>query len=149
MKNLFTEADKNEIVNRINKLSPVSERLWGKMEVPQIIAHCNAALETAAGKNFPKRFFIGRLISLFTKAAFLSEKIFGKNYPTDPGYTFTGQLNFETEKGKLLSTIQDFYAGGMEKCSNHSHPFYGKLTPKEWGIAMYKHFDHHLRQFGV
>ena|SRR5688572_5032499 len=149
MKSLYTEADINEIIDRINKLSPDSQRQWGKMEVPQMFAHCNAALETAAGKNFPKRFFIGRLISPFTRASFLSEKIFGKNYPTDPSYTFTGQLIFADEIAKVVSTIQDFHDAGMAKCSSHPHPFYGKLKPNEWGIAMYKHFDHHLRQFGV
>src|SRR5687768_5912862 len=116
MKNLYTEADKNEIIDRINKLTPDSQRQWGKMEVPQMFAHCNAALETADGKNFPKRFFIGRIIAPFTKASFLSEKIFGKNYPTDPSYTFTGVMNFADEKTKLVSTIQYFHAAGMEKC---------------------------------
>ncbi|HYK18636.1 MAG TPA: hypothetical protein VEV37_11470 [Bryobacteraceae bacterium] len=23
------------------------------------------------------------------------------------------------------------------------------MTPEEWAILMYKHLDHHLRQFGV
>jgi len=27
--------------------------------------------------------------------------------------------------------------------------FFGKLSGKEWGELMYKHIDHHLRQFGA
>jgi len=28
------------------------------------------------------------------------------------------------------------------------HSFLGRLSGEEWGIMMYKHLDHHLRQFG-
>ncbi|WP_083836419.1 DUF1569 domain-containing protein [Nitritalea halalkaliphila] len=28
------------------------------------------------------------------------------------------------------------------------HPFFGPLNKKEWGIVLFKHSDHHLRQFG-
>ena len=30
---------------------------------------------------------------------------------------------------------------------NFSHWFYGKMTPEQVGISVYKHIDHHLRQF--
>lgn len=29
------------------------------------------------------------------------------------------------------------------------HPFFGKMSAREWGLIGYKHTDHHLRQFGV
>ncbi|MFD1127776.1 DUF1569 domain-containing protein [Paenibacillus provencensis] len=28
------------------------------------------------------------------------------------------------------------------------HPFFGKLTSEEWSIGLYKHLDHHLKEFG-
>ncbi|MBX2960889.1 MAG: DUF1569 domain-containing protein [Cyclobacteriaceae bacterium] len=28
-----------------------------------------------------------------------------------------------------------------------SHPFFDKLNRKEWGRLIYKHMNHHLRQF--
>jgi hypothetical protein len=30
-----------------------------------------------------------------------------------------------------------------------AHSFFGRLTPEEWATLMYKHLDHHLRQFGA
>ncbi len=30
-----------------------------------------------------------------------------------------------------------------------THPFFGSMTRSSWGVLGYKHFDHHLRQFGV
>jgi hypothetical protein len=29
------------------------------------------------------------------------------------------------------------------------HPLFGPLTGLEWGVFSYRHFDHHLRQFGA
>jgi hypothetical protein len=34
-------------------------------------------------------------------------------------------------------------------CSQYPHPFFGPLKAEQWAILMYKHVDHHLRQFGV
>jgi len=47
MNNLFDSTDTAKIIERLNKLTPKSQRLWGKMEVGQMVAHCNASLETA------------------------------------------------------------------------------------------------------
>jgi hypothetical protein len=33
------------------------------------------------------------------------------------------------------------------KCLDH--PFFGKMSAKEWATIAHKHMDHHLRQFGV
>ncbi|HLW39010.1 MAG TPA: hypothetical protein VKX31_01370 [Brumimicrobium sp.] len=32
---------------------------------------------------------------------------------------------------------------------NFVHDFFGEMTNEEIGILIYKHCDHHLRQFGV
>ena len=37
MKSVFNPSDKAELLSRIEKLSPSSQRLWGKMEVAQIV----------------------------------------------------------------------------------------------------------------
>ena len=42
-----------------------------------------------------------------------------------------------------------FHEGGESQCTSHPHPLFGKITPLEWGTGMYKHLDHHLKQFGV
>ncbi|WP_410479057.1 DUF1569 domain-containing protein [Pedobacter psychrodurus] len=34
------------------------------------------------------------------------------------------------------------------KCTRYPQAFFGPLTPEEWALMQWKHFDHHLRQFG-
>ena len=149
MKTLFNQADLAEIISRIERLSPNSQRQWGKMNVAQMLAHANASMETAIGVNTIKRLFIGRIIGPLVKPMILGPKPFGKNSPTDKTYIFKGEHDFSTEKSKSIASIKKFAEGGLSKCTTHPHPFFGHFTPEQWGVFQWKHLDHHLRQFGV
>jgi hypothetical protein len=149
MKNIFHPETLEEIKQRINKLQPNTQRLWGKMEVAQMMAHCTAALEVAAGRKFPPRIFMGRILGPLFKSVFTNEKPLRKNTPTDPSFLVIDQRNFEKEKARLLDLVTQFSTGGEANCTRHPHSFFGKLKPNEWGVGMYKHLDHHLTQFGV
>lgn len=150
MNNLFNQADTFVILSRIEKLSPNAEKQWGKMTVNQMLAHCNVSLETAMGLNFPERVgFVGRIFGALLKPGFFGEKPFPKNSQTDKNYIITDNPNFEAEKAKVLSQIKLFSEGGPAKCTTHIHAFFGKLTAEEYAIMQWKHFDHHLKQFGA
>jgi hypothetical protein len=59
------------------------------------------------------------------------------------------ERDFEEEKNRLQELINEFYSKGPDKAGLYPHPMFGKFTDTQWGQAMYKHLDHHLRQFGV
>jgi Protein of unknown function (DUF1569) len=149
MKNLFQQDACAEIVSRIDKLQPASERQWGKMNVAQMMAHCSATLDMAAGRLNPARIFIGRLIGPFVKPMFTNDKPFSRNSPTDKKLVVSDQRDFLREQEQLKLKLRQFHEGGEQACTRHPHPFFGALTPEEWSRGMYKHLDHHLRQFGA
>ena len=149
MKNLFKPEVLEEVKQRLNRLQPNTQRLWGKMEVAQMIAHCTAALQVAAGLKFPPRIFIGRIAGPFFKSAFTNSEPLKKNMPTDVSFLVIDGRNFEKEKQRLTALATQFSKGGEEECTRHPHSFFGKLSPQEWGMGMYKHIDHHFKQFGV
>lgn len=149
MNNLFNQTDLTSIIERIEKLTPNTQRQWGKMNVAQMLAHCNKSIETARGLHSMPRAFIGRIIAPFIKKSVLGEKPFGKNSPTDKSYIFPDNLDFDEQKKELITSLQQFSAGGAAKCTTCPHPFFGKFTPEEWAVFQWKHTDHHLRQFGV
>jgi hypothetical protein len=149
MNNLYNQSDVLEILSRIEKLSSDSQRQWGKMNVEQMLSHLNAFLETALNLNSPKRILLGRILGSFFKKRYISEKRFSENSPTHKDYVFTDIRNFEKEKANSIQLIKQFFDGGPPKCTSKPHSFFGKLTSEEWAIAQWKHFDHHLRQFGV
>jgi hypothetical protein len=149
MKNLFQPEAVDELVSRIDKLQPASPRHWGKMDVAQMMAHCSAAFDMASGRMNRPRVFIGRLIGPFVKPIFTNEKPFSKNSPTDEKLVITDQRDFAREQDGLKLKIRQFHQGGEAQCTRHPHPFFGALTPQQWSRGMYKHLDHHLRQFGA
>jgi len=149
MKNLFQTEAVNEIVQRINTLTRNSPRRWGKMEVAQMLAHCTAAMEVATGEKSPPRIFIGRILGPFLKSSFTNDKPLKRNGPTDKSFLVIDQRNFEKEKAKLIDIVNRFSAAGPEKVTKGPHSFFGRLTPMQWATGMYKHLDHHLKQFGV
>ena len=147
MKNLFELESLNEILDRLNKLKSTAQRQWGKMDVAQMCAHCSSTMQLAKGERVAKRLFIGRLLSPFLKQNYYNEKPFAKGSPTSKESIIADERDFEKEKTQLMAHIRQFAEGGEKKCTTYPHPFFGTMTPQQWAIGMYKHLDHHLRQF--
>jgi hypothetical protein len=150
MKNLFEPTSAEEVKQRIARLRPDSERQWGKMSPGQALAHCSRAMETALGDTNLPRMFIGRIIGgPVKKLALGNDEPMKRNSPTSPAFVVRDQPDVTVESARLSALIDRFSRGGREKCTRHPHTFFGPMTPDEWAILMYKHVDHHLRQFGV
>jgi hypothetical protein len=149
MRNLFQQEAVDDVIARIDKLQPATQRQWGKMEVGQMMAHCSAAIDMARGQINPPRILIGRLIGSFVKPIYTNEKPFSRSSPTDAKLVVSDQREFLHEQEQLKLKLRQFYEGGEAQCTRHPHPFFGALTPSDWSRGMYKHMDHHLRQFGV
>ena len=150
MKNLFEPAAAAELKARVLNLRPDSERLWGTMTVAQAVAHCAVGMEGALGDTKPKRMFIGRIIGPVVKRlAIGNDQPIRRNTPTSPDLVVTDERELESERQRLLGLIDRFAAAGPAGCSTHPHSFFGRLAPQEWAVLMYKHLDHHLRQFGA
>jgi Protein of unknown function (DUF1569) len=150
MKNLFEAATAKEVRDRIGRLGPNSVRQWGKMTAPQAMAHCSTTMEWAVGDILPPRMFIGRILGPLAKSrAIKDETPMPRNSPTTKSLVVTDERDLGKETQRLCALIDRFASGGPQRCTKHPHTFFGPLTPEEWAMLMYKHLDHHLRQFGV
>jgi hypothetical protein len=137
MKTFFTPNDTREILERIDKLTPQTQR------------HCSILLRIARGLDKPKRRLLGILLGWAVKRDYFGEKPYPKNSYTDPTFKIVDKKIFEEEKQKLIDHITAFSTAGAAGCTTHPNPFFGNLTPDEWAQGQYKHIDHHLKQFGV
>ena len=150
MKNLYEPARAAELTERLERLRPDSPRLWGKMTAPQAMAHCAVALEWAVGDTRAPRMLVGRLIGgLAKRMATRNDDPFQRNAPTSPALVIADERDLATERARLRRLIERFAAAGPDGCTTHPHSFFGRLTPDEWAVLMYKDVDHHLRQFGA
>ena len=151
MKNLFDATVANQVKSRLGQLDPQSERRWGKMTAAQMLAHCSVSLQWAVGEAVPDKLsllarWVGRLIK---PMVFRNDDPMRKNSPTAKSLIVADERDFGKERDRLLRLIDKFEAEGPAGCTRNPHSFFGRMTPQEWAILMYKHLDHHLRQFGV
>jgi hypothetical protein len=150
MKNLYDPACVTEVQGRLAALRPDSARAWGTMTQGQAMAHCAIALESAVGDRPIKRVFIGRLLGPIVKPlALRDDKPMQRNSPTAPELVVTDERDLAAERARLSTLVDRFAAAGASGCTTEPHAFFGRMTSDEWAILMYKHLDHHLRQFGV
>jgi DinB superfamily len=150
MKSIFEKAVRDELIQRIEKLSDSSTASWGKMNVYQMIIHCIKTEEMYLRIKSYDRLFIGRIFGQMTlKSLVKDEKPFKQNEPTHPLFKIKDNGYISTISAKWISLIQQFENKKEEDYQDFSHPFFGKMTKTQVGHYNYKHIDHHLRQFNV
>jgi hypothetical protein len=150
MKNIFEKSTTEEIISRIAKLNPTKERLWGKMSVDQMLAHCNVTYEMVYENNHAQPNPIMKLIlKMFVKNGVVGEKPYKHGLPTASQFLIKEAKDFEKEKKRLVNYLQKTQELGESHFHNKESLSFGKLTKQEWNNMFYKHLDHHLSQFGV
>ncbi len=145
VKSLFDPAVKQEIIERINRLSPASQRKWGKMDVAQMLAHLQRPINFSYGNHTLQGSFLLKLIGPLFKTVLYNSKPYKQGLPTDKTYIVADMREFETEKQALLDLVNRFNESTVLEAP---HPVFGKLTKEQWSRATWKHIDHHLQQFG-
>jgi hypothetical protein len=148
--NIFDRQVSEAVIDRLNKLTPDTQPLWGKMSVDQMLAHCNVTYEMTYTDKHPKPgFFMRVLLKLFVKNSVINETPYKKNGGTAPAFIIKGDRDFALEKQRLTDYIrktQELGASHFEKKESIS---FGVMSAVEWNNQFYKHLDHHLSQFGV
>lgn len=148
-KNIFNENTAKAIAIRVQALKPDSKARWGSMNSAEMLFHlnlCNAEIfESApsAEKTTVKQYLL-RILALYVAPDFK------KNIQGDPGKDTKGKIGpscFQEQKARCIALIRRFpsHYGDIQI----SHIAFGNLSKKQWGVAIFKHVDHHLRQFGV
>ncbi len=153
MKNFFNLVDREELIKRIEALSPEANARWGKMNVNQMLCHLYDSAKVAMGEIRPKH--IGNFI---TRMKWVKRYVLGKNsFPKEkvetakevnPMREGTKPVDFEEDKKKLLEIMQ-IYCEKADSIPSPEHPILGAFSKEDWGRQMYIHTDHHLKQFGA
>jgi hypothetical protein len=136
-----------DLVRRVHILTPAHSARWGQFSVAAMVAHLNDAARmaldelpiAAKGPSFlrlaPVRYLVIHVAPM------------PKGAPTAP------ELLARSDGADLVSEQQAFAALldrlGTATTLAASHPAFGPMTRRDWGVLAHKHTDHHLRQFGV
>lgn len=150
MKSVFSAKDVDEMLARINKLTPETKPLWGKMDVGQMLAHLNVQYEMAFSDKHPKASGVKKfLLNLFVKNTVVGPKPYPKNSRTAPQFIVGSKKDFHIEKNRLVDFIYKTQKLGTAYFEGKESNSFGVLTVQEWSNSFYKHNDHHFQQFGV
>lgn len=151
MENVFDAKDAQYYIDRISKLTPESQGLWGKMTVDQMLAHCNVSYEMVyEPEKHKKPGAIAKFIlKNFVKPKVVGEKAYSQNGPTAPQFVISDARNFTEEKKRLIGFIQKTQQLGASAFDGKESFSFGKLKAQEWNNMFAKHLNHHLAQFGV
>lgn len=149
MESLWNKNYQAVLLSRIEQLNKNSQRLWGKMDVAQMLAHINIAYKNAIGEEKVSRHPLSLIVSLPPiKKLVIFGLPFQKNLMTAKEYVVLTPQNFQKNKEAFLKTFRKITENDSANQFS-SHPIFGKMTYNEWGTLLSKHLDHHLKQFGV
>lgn len=149
MHTLFQASGKANLMDRIDKLSSFSQRQWGTMTVEEMLWHLRCQLELALGIR-EQRTQVKSVLRL-PLLRWLALYVFPwpKGSPTAPEMhvrkSNPAVATFQQEKDLLLQRLKEV----EEATSLGPHPLFGAMSKQLWGRLIWKHIDHHLRQFGV
>ena len=148
MGSILNERDRAEIGSRLRSLTESSTRRWGSMDVASMLQHLRLSSRMALG-DLPVPSANKRAFQMFPlKHLILYVLPFPKSAPTAPELKSSVSVSFEEERAALLELLERMGTGPTEG-EGPAHPLFGPMTYREWGVATYKHADHHLRQFGA
>lgn len=148
-KTILDSSAVNEIIERVQNLTASRSPHWGKMTASEMLSHCNMAHQSilkapkaAKGPSLRQK--------LFKFWFFHIRKEFPKLARGPKRFDMKGKVDekvFEEEKSKFIYIVGKFANPETEMAG--SHPVFGPLNHKYWGVFVWRHLDHHLRQFGV
>jgi len=150
MPNILDRTTAEKMVQRVQRLTPDTQPLWGSMAVTEMLLHCNKIQEqllipaTSAWKKTSLKQYILRCLVLYIMPNF------PKNARAPKQVQTKGLIDSEAfydQQQRFIENVLRFPAHTSP--IEHRHPYFGNLNTRQWGIACWKHNDHHLRQFGV
>ena len=140
-----------ELVARLRRLAPESQRRWGKMTSHQAICHLSDSFLNMMGSTA-----ISSVATPFSRTvikwiALNAPLKWPQGVPTRPEVDQlidgTKPVEFTRDRRELEALIEQFTARSGD--AFQPHPMFGRLTTGEWQRWGWLHTDHHLRQFGV
>lgn len=148
-RNLLNKEAARQMITRVAALQKDAKPKWGIMNATEMLLHCNLCNNQVLEGKIPYQKSTIKQQLLRIIALYMAPN-FPKNLKTEPDNDTKGKIGsdqFEAQKQLFIETVQRF--AERKEPITLTHPAFGNLNTTQWGIAEWKHTDHHLRQFGV
>lgn len=146
MHTMFHMPDRESIFDRLRRLDPDRPPRWGRMAAHQMPPHLIDQMRITLGER-PCEDMPGILrYSPFREAA-----LYWFPWPRGVAGPPEAFVSSATDWAADLDTLEGLvYHLVRRGPSGHwpRHPRFGHMSGRDWGIFCYRHFDHHITQFG-
>lgn len=153
MKTLANESDKREVLDRVQHLTPESQRRWGKMTPHQMVCHLSDSFKSVIGEREVRVRQTNPTVRTMLRWFALSVPLrWPHGLPTMPENDQerggTPPEDFQRDVDELVA-IMDRITSPQRDFQWRRHPLFDEMSERDWMRWAYLHVDHHLRQFGV
>jgi hypothetical protein len=146
MRTLLRPEHRCLVHDRLNGLRSDDTPGWGSLDAGGMLAHLHFAMETTFGPPVSGSGW-GQKDRPFLKWFILYAPFRWPRGVKVPRSLFPAAADdFEAQRAAVLQTLEYFDTDPGTEFGRH--PLMGRLSFREWGRLHYRHFDHHLRQFG-
>jgi hypothetical protein len=145
---IFDATSRQQLLDRVARLRPDSARRWGRMTPNEMMCHLEDSVRVATGEAPAK-----------SRPSFMSNPVLRTliihyvpwpkgRAKTVPEMQATQPSEFEADRQRLQAWLSK--AGERGAAARWAtHPAFGKMSGRDYGVLIYRHVDYHLRQFGV
>jgi hypothetical protein len=147
MKSIWQDESRRELSARVGALASDRPAAWGKFTAPKMVCHLADSLKMAMGdlkvarRTLPIRYPPLKQLIIYWAP-------FPKGAPTAPELLAREPREWSRDIGDVQELLERA-ASARTTDTWPEHPAFGKLSTRAWGVLIYRHMDHHLRQFGA
>jgi hypothetical protein len=153
MRTLADARTVNELVSRLERLTPDAPRRWGTLTAAEMLCHladCSRSVLGGSGRASAasrRSRLVFKFVALYSPVPWPKGRI--RTRPeVDPRDRGTRPGGFERDRAAAIAGVRDL-AGAAPEAFSRSHSMFGTMSAADWRRWGYLHTDHHLRQFGV
>jgi Protein of unknown function (DUF1569) len=152
VKGITSDGVVPELIGRARKLTPDTRPRWGSLTARQMLCHVGDVVRLVVGDipTKPPRPRHGlRPLQRFPLKHLFLYLLPWPHGVRGPKAAFTTSPAELEEDVKALEALLLKFRDFAPKDQWPSHPIFGPMTARDWNRVLYRHTDHHFRQFGI
>jgi hypothetical protein len=148
LRTILNPSHRKELFDRFERLDPARAPLWGRMNAPRMLAHLCDQMRMPFNDN-PSPRIAGAPRNALVKQLVLYIVPWPKGTIPGPPEAFRTEPSDWSDDLVTLKRLVDEFVEAPPSRNWPDHPNFGRMSRRDWGVFCYRHFDHHLSQFGM
>ncbi|HEY9420485.1 MAG TPA: DUF1569 domain-containing protein [Thermoanaerobaculia bacterium] len=147
MKSLAIPEGLSDLVDRLGKLRPDTQRRWGTLTPGEMLCHLtDVSASVLSQRNSGRDRSRPILKSFFLYLPLPWPRSVKTPVRLDPHAEGTRPVDFEEDRRRAVEGLR---ALASAQSFPAVHFVFGRMKTREWHRWAYRHTDHHLKQFGL